>query len=459
MLLVLVAGPSGAGKDSLLNAARLAFAGDRRIRFARRVITRPADPGGEDHEPVSDSEFAARVFALSWKAHGLSYGIPDAALTGAAVVVANVSRGAIADAATRFPVRVIAVTAQAGVLAARLAARGREGAADVASRLDRRVTLPDGVEVETVCNDGTLAEAEARFIAALRRAIDAAPPPRNMKPVRAKEPTMLPQAIDFQAEANDLHALLVTLSGEDWDRPTLFKRWTVNDIVQHLHEGDLMAAASVAGADPFSRLRAEMQAARDSGLTRVQATRQRMGGLTGARLRETWFAQMTDLCAKLSGMAPDTRLKWAGPDMGVRMFATARQMETWAHGQAIYDLMGAVRAPTDRLRNIAEIGVRTYGWTFANRQRPVPGPAPYVRLTGPSGVNWEWNDPSPDNRVEGPALDFCQVVTQTRNIADTALRVAGDPAQNWMSLAQCFAGPPEEPPAAGSRFAALQATI
>jgi len=105
----------------------------------------------------------------------------------------------------------------------------------------------------------------------------------------------------------------------------------------------------------------------------------------------------------------------------------------------------------DRLRNIAEIGVRTYGWSFANRKREVPGPAPCVRLTGPSGAIWEWNGRTPDNAVEGDALPFCQVVTQTRNIADTRLVVIGGPARIWMSLAQCFAGPPEDPPAAGLR--------
>jgi uncharacterized protein (TIGR03084 family) len=185
----------------------------------------------------------------------------------------------------------------------------------------------------------------------------------------------------------------------------------------------------------------------------VQAARRRLGHLTGARLRERWCEQMADLCDKLSALPPETRLKWVGPDMGVRMFATARQMETWAHGQAIYDAFGATRTATDRLRNIAEIGVRTYGWTFANRRRPVPGPAPYVRLTAPSGALWEWNEPSADNAVEGEALAFCQVVAQTRNIADTTLKVTGEPARIWMSVAQCFAGPPEDPPAAGMRLA------
>ena len=263
---------------------------------------------------------------------------------------------------------------------------------------------------------------------------------------------MLPQAVDFRAEADDLHRLLTTLAESDWDRPTLFKSWTVNDVVQHLHAGDLMAAASVAGGDPFMRLRADVQAARDGGLSRVEETRQRLGNPGGKRLLDLWYATMVALCDKLSALPPDARLKWAGPDMGVRMFTTARQMETWAHGQEIFDLMGATRPPTGRLRNIAEIGVRTYGWTFANRKQEVPGPAPYVRLTAPSGGVWEWNDPAPDNCVEGSALDFCQVVTQVRNVADTALRVTGAPARAWMEIAQCFAGPPETPPAPGARF-------
>ncbi len=155
-MLVLVVGPSGAGKDTLLNMARTTLAGDARFRFVRRVITRRVDAGGEDHEPVSDTEFAARAFALSWEAHGLHYGIPaDVAddIARGVVVVANVSRSIIAEAAARFPVRVIEVTASAEVLEARLLARGRETAADVALRLARRIPFPHGIDVATVVND------------------------------------------------------------------------------------------------------------------------------------------------------------------------------------------------------------------------------------------------------------------------------------------------------------------
>lgn len=184
-VLVLVVGPSGAGKDALLAAAREACASDSRFRFVRRVITRPADAGGEAHEAVTEAAFAARDFALSWRAHGLAYGIPAdiaADLAAGRVVVANVSRAVIAEAARRFPVRVIAVTAPPEVLAARLAARGREDAAEAARRLARAVALPERVAIETVANDAMLAEGVARFLAALSRAAADARPEGTAPP-------------------------------------------------------------------------------------------------------------------------------------------------------------------------------------------------------------------------------------------------------------------------------------
>jgi ribose 1,5-bisphosphokinase len=172
-MLVLVVGPSGAGKDTVLGLARSALAGDSRFHFVRRVITRPADAGHEDHEAVSEAAFAQRTFALQWRAHGLRYGIPADVIERLAqsmVVVANASRAVIAEAASRFATRVVVVTAPPAVLARRLAARGRETEADVAARLMREVAIPDHVPVETVVNDGTPVEAADRFVSALIRA-------------------------------------------------------------------------------------------------------------------------------------------------------------------------------------------------------------------------------------------------------------------------------------------------
>lgn len=171
-MLILVVGPSGAGKDTLLNAARARLAGDPAYRFVRRVITRPADPDGENHEPVTPKVFASRRFALHWTAHGLSYGIPhdiedDLAL--GVRVIANTSRAVITEAVERYRARVILVTAPVAILAHRLAQRGRETEADIAARLTREVALPPGIDTETVLNDSTAEEGTQRFLAALRR--------------------------------------------------------------------------------------------------------------------------------------------------------------------------------------------------------------------------------------------------------------------------------------------------
>lgn len=169
--LVAVVGPSGAGKDTLL-AALCAARPD--LILARRAITRPAAAGGEDHTTLSPAEFDAEVargaFLIHWQAHGLNYGIPRTVLDdlkAGRTVLFNGSRAALATARTAHPaLRVVMVTAPAQVLAARLAARGRETAADIAARLDRaRLDVPEGAAI--VRNDGSVAQGVARLAAAL----------------------------------------------------------------------------------------------------------------------------------------------------------------------------------------------------------------------------------------------------------------------------------------------------
>jgi len=177
-----------------------------------------------------------------------------------------------------------------------------------------------------------------------------------------------------------------------------------------------------------------------------------LDGLSGHELLETWRRLYLDIADRFGAADPRHRVKWGGPEMSVRSSITARLMETWAHGLAVYDMLGTVRTDHDRIKNIAVLGVNTFGWTFINRKLDIPKPAPYVRLTAPSGAVWEWHDPKCAERVEGLATEFCQVVTQSRNIADTDLAVTGDMAQKWMDIAQCFAGPPEDPPAPNIRL-------
>ncbi|HEY1858094.1 phosphonate metabolism protein/1,5-bisphosphokinase (PRPP-forming) PhnN [Acidocella sp.] len=165
--LVLIVGPSGAGKDTLLNLARTHFAACEDVVFQRRVITRPADTT-EDHEPITEAEFEGRDFALSWRAHGLCYGIPldlETKLEAGKTVITNVSRTIVGGARLRFRTFLIEITASPHVLAERLAGRGRETAADIAARIKRSVATvrPDSV----IVNDSTPAEAAAQLISVL----------------------------------------------------------------------------------------------------------------------------------------------------------------------------------------------------------------------------------------------------------------------------------------------------
>ena len=182
-MLVLIVGISGAGKDALLLAARDQLANDHRFRFVRRVVTRPPGMMGEEYDSLAPREFElareSGAFALAWRANGLHYGVPsDISLDIAQgrTVVANVSRALVAEAASRFPVRVVEIRAPADLIARRLAARGRDDAVDVARRLARQIELPLPVEREIVNNDGTVAEGARRLVAVLNRAASGAPP-------------------------------------------------------------------------------------------------------------------------------------------------------------------------------------------------------------------------------------------------------------------------------------------
>jgi uncharacterized protein (TIGR03084 family) len=268
----------------------------------------------------------------------------------------------------------------------------------------------------------------------------------------ADEHQLLHQQInDLRAEREELAELISTFPRDIWSCPTTFRDWTVWDVIAHLHLSDHMGMVSLSGETPFRALMRDM---RDARMPMAAYARRWLGAIEGEALRDRWYALLGSLCDGLAATDPATRLPWAGPSMKPRMFATARQMETWAHGWELWDLTDRVRPATDRLRNVATIGVRTFGWTFANRGQEAPGAPPKVTLRAPSGAVWTWNEDNTQDHVSGDAVSFCQVVTQVRHHADTALRIEGPVAAAWMAIAQCFAGPPADPPAPGSRVPA-----
>ena len=256
---------------------------------------------------------------------------------------------------------------------------------------------------------------------------------------------------DLRNEYTELSAMLDTLTPAQWAAQTAFYRWTPYDEVAHLCLFEQLAVTAMTDAERFRRVQTSIAADMAAGEEISGIARKMFAGDSGGAVNRAWRGWFTRVCDLLDPMDPKARLPWFGPDMSARSFATARLMETWAHGQDIYDALRRRRAVTRRLRHIAHLGVSTFGWTFINRGLPVPSASPSVELTVPDGTVWKWNETSSSGTVRGTAEDFCLVVTQRRHVADTTLEVDGEGATGWMNIAQCFAGPPADGPAAGAR--------
>lgn len=255
---------------------------------------------------------------------------------------------------------------------------------------------------------------------------------------------------ELRAEYAELADLVEPLSAEQWALRSKFYGWTPFDEIAHLLFFDERGLLAATDPDAFAADAAAIGRQISEGREISTIARECYGHLEGAALAKQWRTCYEKLVATLAALDPKARLPWYGPPMGTRSFITARMMETWAHGQDIYDILGRRRPATARLKHIAHIGVTTFGWTFVNRRLDVPPVVPWVSLSGPGGEQWTWGEPSATDFVSGSAEEFCLVVTQRRNVADTGLRYGGTAAQ-WLPIAQCFAGPPADPPAAGSR--------
>ena len=261
---------------------------------------------------------------------------------------------------------------------------------------------------------------------------------------------MLSEALDFAEETRVLAAVLRPLDAAQWRQATQFKQWTPEQIVCHLHVWNEAADWAVRAPQAFEdRLQSSReQVRRGMGMREVE---RQMAGCQGAALLDLWESFALDMAARWQTLDVKQRVAWAGPPMSVRSSVTARQMEAWSHGQAIFDMLGQDRPESARLRNIVVLGVNTFAWTHRVRDWPLPAHVPRVVLTGPAGEHWSFGEDSDAGSVRGSARDFAQVVTQTRHLLDTDLQVEGEVARRWMLHAQCFAGSAEDPPAPGLR--------
>ncbi|WP_369247385.1 TIGR03084 family metal-binding protein [Streptomyces sp. R41] len=244
---------------------------------------------------------------------------------------------------------------------------------------------------------------------------------------------------DLHRESEELDRLMGELEEGRWALATPAPGWTVAHQIAHLAWTDRSALLAVTDAEAFAK---EVEKALASPDGFVDDGAAEGAALPPARLLAEWREGRAALEEALRAAPTGTRFPWYGPPMSAASMATGRLMETWAHGQDVADALGVVRAPTDRLKHVVRIGVRARDFAFGVRGLTAPGEEFRVELVSPSGELWTYGPADAAQRVTGPALDFCLLVTQRANRADLAVRAEGPDADRWLDIAQAFAGPP-----------------
>lgn len=246
---------------------------------------------------------------------------------------------------------------------------------------------------------------------------------------------------DLEAEHLALDAVVAPLTDEQWAIPTPSPGWSVADQIAHLSFFDSAAVTAIEDPERFAAETAELlEVAFAPGSSLDDATLPPYREFSPAQLLDVWRDGRRRLLEAARTLDDGDRVPWYGPSMGARSFLTARLMETWAHGQDVVDAVSGDRPPSARLVHVAQLGVITRGWSYANRERSAPDDAVRVELTGPDGQVHRWGADDAEQSVVGDLEDFCLVVTQRRHVDDTALVVSAGAASEWMAIAQAFAG-------------------
>ena len=248
-----------------------------------------------------------------------------------------------------------------------------------------------------------------------------------------------PIVTDLRAESEVLDARVAGLEPERWALATPATGWTIAHQIGHLLWTDRVALLSITDEHGFGELVAAAQATID---TFVDDAADELSALPPEQLLADWRRTRHDLHAALQTVPDGRKLLWFGPPMGAASMATARLMETWAHGLDVADALGLEVEPSARLKSIAHLGVRTRDFAFHTHRLAPPAEPFRVELTGPDGSVWAWGPADAEQRVSGPALDFCYLVTQRRGRAALDVRAEGADAERWLDIAQAFAGPP-----------------
>ena len=242
---------------------------------------------------------------------------------------------------------------------------------------------------------------------------------------------------DLADEDAWLDTVLAGLDGSGWQRPTPAPGWTIAHQVAHLTWADEQAWRAATDPRAFADLVRQVLA----GEVTVDDAAAVGAAQPPPSLLRRWRAARAALATALAAMPAGTQMPWFGPPMSAASMATARLMETWAHGQDIAEALEVPHPATNRLRHVAYLAVRTRDFAFTLHDLTPPPDAFLVRLTAPDGAVWSWGPADATQRVEGTALDLCLLATQRRHRSDTGLVATGPDADRWLDITQAFAGP------------------
>jgi uncharacterized protein (TIGR03084 family) len=244
---------------------------------------------------------------------------------------------------------------------------------------------------------------------------------------------------DLAAEGDRLERLVGALDDDGWHTSTPAPGWDVATQVAHLAWTDEVALRAATDKDAWDAV--VLGAIADpEGYVDTQA----YDVARDPDLLGRWRRARADLRAALVAMPPGQKMPWFGPPMSATSMATARLMETWAHGLDVHEALGAAVEDTDRVRHVAHLGVRTRNFAFSVHGLEPPAEEFRVDLVAPSGDVWSWGPEDAAQTLTGSAGDFCRLVTQRVHRADTDLVASGADVDRWLDVAQAFAGQPGE---------------
>lgn len=241
---------------------------------------------------------------------------------------------------------------------------------------------------------------------------------------------------DLEAEIGELDDLLGRLTPEQWAWDTQSRGWSVAHQIGHLETTERLMLVALTDEPRFRHLATVVRTKPDID------ERELVDPALGPRQHERWRESRAALLAEFRRQGPSARMPWVGPSMSLSSAATARIMEIWAHGEDVYDAVGATRRATDRLRHIAHLAVTARDYSFVNRGLAAPAEPFRVEIRGPSGALWTWGPEDAAQRVEGDAYDFALLATRRLHRSDADVRAEGRDAVTWLRTIQAYAGPP-----------------